>query len=123
RRFGHEPVLFERAPELRTRGYIIDFWGLGFEIADRMGLVPALLERCYKMERQRMVDAAGREVAGMDVEGAKRAQIRCANQPAAGAGLFNLFVRHSKFVAVIPATTLAIVARRVTANWGTSTAS
>jgi 2-polyprenyl-6-methoxyphenol hydroxylase-like FAD-dependent oxidoreductase len=67
RRFGHEPVLFERAPELRTGGYIIDFWGLGFEIADRMGLVPALLQRCYKMERLRMVDADGREVAGMDV--------------------------------------------------------
>jgi 2-polyprenyl-6-methoxyphenol hydroxylase-like FAD-dependent oxidoreductase len=67
RRFGHEPVLFEKAPELRTGGYIIDFWGLGFEIADRMGLIPALLERCYKMERLRMVDAEGREVAGMDV--------------------------------------------------------
>jgi 2-polyprenyl-6-methoxyphenol hydroxylase-like FAD-dependent oxidoreductase len=67
RRFGHEPTLFEKAPELRTGGYVIDFWGLGFEIADRMGVVPALLERCYKMERLRMVDANGHEVAGMDV--------------------------------------------------------
>ena len=67
RRFGHEPTLFEKAPQLRAGGYVIDFWGLGFEIADRMGLVPALLDRCYKMERLRMVDAAGHEVAGMDV--------------------------------------------------------
>ena len=67
RRFGHEPILFEKAPALRTGGYVIDFWGLGFEIADRMGLVPALLERCYKMERLSMVDADGHEVAGMDV--------------------------------------------------------
>ena len=27
RRFGHEPVLFEKAPALRTGGYLIDFWG------------------------------------------------------------------------------------------------
>ena len=67
RRFGHEPILFEKAPALRTGGYVIDFWGLGFEIAERMGLVPALLERCYMMERLRMVDADGHEVAGMDV--------------------------------------------------------
>jgi 2-polyprenyl-6-methoxyphenol hydroxylase-like FAD-dependent oxidoreductase len=65
--FGHEPVLFEKSPVLRTGGYVIDFWGLGFEIADRMGLVPALLDRCYKMERLSMVDADGREVAAMDV--------------------------------------------------------
>ena len=72
RRFGHEPVLFEKAPRLRTGGYLIDFWGLGFEIADRMGLVPTLLERCYKMERLSMVDADGHEVAGMDVTSMRR---------------------------------------------------
>ena len=72
RRFGHEPVLFEKAPRLRMGGYLIDFWGLGFEIADRMGLVPTLLERCYKMERLSMVDADGHEVAGMDVTSMRR---------------------------------------------------
>ena len=66
-RFGHKPVLFEKAPALRTGGYVIDFWGLGFNLAERMGLLPALLERCYKMERLSMVGADGREVAGLDV--------------------------------------------------------
>jgi 2-polyprenyl-6-methoxyphenol hydroxylase-like FAD-dependent oxidoreductase len=47
RRFGHEPALFERAPALRRGGYVIDFWGLGFDIADRMGLTPALVNRAY----------------------------------------------------------------------------
>jgi 2-polyprenyl-6-methoxyphenol hydroxylase-like FAD-dependent oxidoreductase len=42
RRYGFEPVLVERAPTLRTGGYLVDFWGLGFEVADRMGLLPAL---------------------------------------------------------------------------------
>lgn len=67
RRFGHDPVLFEKAPAPRTGGYVIDFWGLGFEIADRMGLLPTLLDRAYKMEHLSMVDAKGHEVAGMDV--------------------------------------------------------
>jgi 2-polyprenyl-6-methoxyphenol hydroxylase-like FAD-dependent oxidoreductase len=74
-RFGHEPVLFEKAPVLRSGGYLIDFWGLGFEIAERMGLAPALLERCYLMERLSMVDAAGAEVAGMDI-GPMRKQLQ-----------------------------------------------
>ncbi|MEO5820591.1 MAG: hypothetical protein ABIT71_08795 [Vicinamibacteraceae bacterium] len=58
---------FERAPTSRTGGYVIDFWGLGFEIAERMGLVPALLARCYRMEPLSMVDADGTEVAGLDM--------------------------------------------------------
>lgn len=68
RAWGHEPVLFERAPEFRTGGYVIDFWGLGFEIAERMGLVPGLLERGYPIDRLRLVDEASREVARMDME-------------------------------------------------------
>ena len=35
---GIEPTLIERAPALRTGGYVIDFWGLGYDIAERMGL-------------------------------------------------------------------------------------
>ena len=68
RRYGHEPVLFEKAPALRTGGYLIDFWGLGYEIAERMGLIPTLRERCYEMERMSMVDADGREQAGVDLK-------------------------------------------------------
>jgi 2-polyprenyl-6-methoxyphenol hydroxylase-like FAD-dependent oxidoreductase len=67
RRFGHEPVLFEKASELRSGGYVIDFWGLGFDIADRMGLAPTLLDRGYKMERLSIVDARGHEITEMDV--------------------------------------------------------
>jgi 2-polyprenyl-6-methoxyphenol hydroxylase-like FAD-dependent oxidoreductase len=63
RRSGHEPVLFEKAPAFRDGGYMIDFWGAGYEIADRMGLIPALRERWYLMERLRMVDARGKEEA------------------------------------------------------------
>lgn len=72
RHYGHEPVLFERAPALRTGGYLIDFWGLGYEIAERMGIVPALRERGYPMERLSFVDDSGVETSGMPLERLKR---------------------------------------------------
>lgn len=37
-RYGLTPTLVERAPQLRRGGYLIDFWGAGFDVADRMGL-------------------------------------------------------------------------------------
>jgi 2-polyprenyl-6-methoxyphenol hydroxylase-like FAD-dependent oxidoreductase len=67
RRWGHEPVLFEQAPAFRTGGYLIDFWGLGYDIAERMGLIATLRERGYEMRRLRMVDRAGRDEAVMDL--------------------------------------------------------
>jgi 2-polyprenyl-6-methoxyphenol hydroxylase-like FAD-dependent oxidoreductase len=67
RRSGHDPVLFEKAPAFRTGGYLIDFWGLGYEIAERMGIMPTLREHGYVMKRLRMVDPRGREEGHMDL--------------------------------------------------------
>jgi 2-polyprenyl-6-methoxyphenol hydroxylase-like FAD-dependent oxidoreductase len=67
RRSGHDPVLFEKAPAVRTGGYLIDFWGLGYEIAERMGILPTLRTHSYEMRRLRMVDREGREEAHMDL--------------------------------------------------------
>ena len=44
-RYGFTPTVVETAPALRTGGYIIDFWGTGFDVADRMGLIDTLTER------------------------------------------------------------------------------
>lgn len=68
RRYGHEPVLFESAPALRTGGYIIDFWGVGYEVARRMGLEDQLHERGYAMQRLSLVDSEGEEVSGMGLD-------------------------------------------------------
>ncbi len=67
-RHGFEPTIVERAPRLRTGGYVIDFWGAGFEVADRMGLVPRVLESGYKIEELRQVDRRGRRVGGFPVD-------------------------------------------------------
>jgi 2-polyprenyl-6-methoxyphenol hydroxylase-like FAD-dependent oxidoreductase len=37
----HDVLLIEEAPALRTGGYVIDFWGLGYDIAKRMGVLVA----------------------------------------------------------------------------------
>ena len=63
---GHRPTLLERAPALRTGGYVVDFWGAAFDIADRMKIVPDLQRRGYVMEELRIVDAAGKRVGGFD---------------------------------------------------------
>jgi len=67
-RRGFRPTLVERAPRLRTGGYIIDFWGLGHDIAEKMGLLPALAREGYEIEELRFVDRRGRRVGGFGVD-------------------------------------------------------
>jgi 2-polyprenyl-6-methoxyphenol hydroxylase-like FAD-dependent oxidoreductase len=67
-RYGFTPVLVERAARLRTSGYVVDFWGLGYEIAERMDLLPALTRESYEVQELRFVDAIGRRVAGFGAD-------------------------------------------------------
>jgi 2-polyprenyl-6-methoxyphenol hydroxylase-like FAD-dependent oxidoreductase len=62
-RAGHEVTLVERAPELRRGGYMVDFWGAGFDVAERMGIVPELRRRGYVFKQVRAVDGNGHRVA------------------------------------------------------------
>jgi 2-polyprenyl-6-methoxyphenol hydroxylase-like FAD-dependent oxidoreductase len=67
-RNGFEPTIVEKAPEPRTGGYIVDFWGLGFDVADRMGLIPDLRRQGYDVSEVRFVDAEGRTEGGFGVD-------------------------------------------------------
>ncbi len=73
-RTGHEPTLVERAPRLRDGGYVVDFWGAGFDVAERMGIVPRLREEGYRFREAREVSKSGRRIAHFDpvhvIEGA-----------------------------------------------------
>jgi 2-polyprenyl-6-methoxyphenol hydroxylase-like FAD-dependent oxidoreductase len=66
-RYGFAPTLIEQAPALRTGGYIIDFWGLGFDVAEKMGLLPALRERGYEIDEVRILNGEGERVGGFDM--------------------------------------------------------
>ena len=61
---GLQPTLVEHAPTLRSSGYVIDFWGLGYEIAERMGLASEINRIGYHMRELRIVDSRGQRVTG-----------------------------------------------------------
>jgi 2-polyprenyl-6-methoxyphenol hydroxylase-like FAD-dependent oxidoreductase len=61
---GYEPTIVERAPALRSGGYVIDFWGLGYDLAERMGLIAEINRIGYHVREVRIVNDAGHRVAG-----------------------------------------------------------
>jgi 2-polyprenyl-6-methoxyphenol hydroxylase-like FAD-dependent oxidoreductase len=67
-RGGHEPTLVERAPAFRTGGYVIDFWGVGYRVAQRMGIESAVREAGYQVGELRSVDDAGRARSKLDTD-------------------------------------------------------
>lgn len=67
-RTGHEPTLIEEAPGFRTGGYVIDFWGIGYDIAERMGILPEVLARGYSVQEVRLVNENGAKAAGFSAD-------------------------------------------------------
>ena len=66
-RDGHEVLLLERAPQFRTGGYIVDFWGVGYAVAERMGIIGQVRDAGYQVREVRFVDRSGRRVCGFEV--------------------------------------------------------
>jgi len=63
---NHEVTIVERASAPREGGYLIDFWGAGFDVAERMGIVPRLSEVGYAVRELREVNDRGQTIARMD---------------------------------------------------------
>ncbi len=63
-KLGHEVLLVERAPKLRTGGFVLNLWGIGYDTLERMGLLQHLLERQHVSDELRMVDRSGRTRGG-----------------------------------------------------------
>lgn len=72
RRYGHQPTLIEKAPRLRTGGYVVDFWGGGYAVAERMGLTAELHATGYAVQNVRLVDRNSREVGGFSLDSFRR---------------------------------------------------
>lgn len=71
--YGFKTTIVEKAPKLRTGGYIIDFWGAGFDVADRMGLMPELNREGYVVQDVKVVNRNGRRIAGFPAKAFARA--------------------------------------------------
>jgi 2-polyprenyl-6-methoxyphenol hydroxylase-like FAD-dependent oxidoreductase len=66
RRYSFTPTLIEKAPAFRDGGYMLDVWGVGYDLIERMGLLEAAREKAYTIDRLCFVDGTGRRIAGLD---------------------------------------------------------
>lgn len=57
---GFEPLVIEREPGPRTEGYMMDFFGTGWDVAERMGLTGRLRAVRYPIDALEFVDGAGK---------------------------------------------------------------
>ncbi|MFD9962326.1 FAD-dependent oxidoreductase [Amycolatopsis sp. NPDC058986] len=62
---GAEVVVLEKAAGPRAQGYMIDFFGPGYDAAEEMGVLPAIQARAYYVEEAAFVDGSGRRRAGL----------------------------------------------------------
>ncbi len=72
RQAGHEVLLVEAAPRLRSGGYIIDFGLVGYDVAEKMGLIPRIRELGYQVKEMRLVDRRGRRCGGISTDVVRR---------------------------------------------------
>lgn len=57
--FGGEVVLLERAPGPRSQGYMIDFFGTGYDAVEAMGLLPEVEDVAYHIDEASLLDEHG----------------------------------------------------------------
>ncbi len=62
---GAEVVLLERAPGPRQQGYLIDFFGAGYDAAEAIGVLPAIRDVGYNFDEASLVDEQGRRRAAV----------------------------------------------------------
>jgi 2-polyprenyl-6-methoxyphenol hydroxylase-like FAD-dependent oxidoreductase len=70
---GYAPLLIERDPELRSEGYMMDFFGSGWDVAERMGLVPELRAIRYPIDSLQFVDDQGTVFVSVPIAALRRA--------------------------------------------------
>jgi 2-polyprenyl-6-methoxyphenol hydroxylase-like FAD-dependent oxidoreductase len=70
---GFEPLVVERDSALPEAGYMMDFFGTGWDVAERMGLVEALLAIRYPIDALEFVDAGGRTRISVPIDRVRRA--------------------------------------------------
>lgn len=66
KKFGFNPTIVEQAPKLREGGYAIDFWGAGFDVAEKMGLLPDLANADLNIPEVTIVNEKGKRKCGIN---------------------------------------------------------
>jgi len=72
KRFGFNPAIVEASPKLREGGYAIDFWGAGFDVAERMQIVPELEKADIGISEVLFVDENNKRKGAMNYRQIKK---------------------------------------------------
>ena len=72
-RYGFEPTMIEHAPAFRRNGYMIDVWGVGFDILERYDLLEPARQRGYVFDTLKFVDERGTKLSAVGAEVFRRA--------------------------------------------------
>jgi 2-polyprenyl-6-methoxyphenol hydroxylase-like FAD-dependent oxidoreductase len=80
-RGGYAVTVVERAKDLRSSGAPVDVRGDASDVVERMGVLPALRAASTVARHLRIVDAAGRSVARIPLEGVQGADGRWVELP------------------------------------------
>lgn len=67
-RTGHTVTVIEHAPQFRTGGYMIDFWGVGYAVTRRMGIEAQIRDAGYQVQSVQSVGPDGRVHAALQTE-------------------------------------------------------
>ena len=70
---GWDPSIVEREPTMRSEGYVIDFFGTGWDVAERMGLIGELRKTAYPIDALTYVDRNGNPYHTIPVASVKKA--------------------------------------------------
>jgi len=68
KKFGFNPAIIENSPELRKGGHAIDFMGAGFDVAEKMKIIPALKEVDINFSKLVFVDSNNKERGSMNYQ-------------------------------------------------------
>jgi len=71
--YGYDPVVVERSPALPAEGYMMDFYGSGWDVAERMGLTDKLRTLRYPIDKLQFVNSDGKPYTSVPISRIKRA--------------------------------------------------
>lgn len=64
---GFEPTIVERDKEMRTEGYVIDFAGAGWDVAERLGIIDDIRRVTYQVDTWQYVTSHGKPYISLSI--------------------------------------------------------